>query len=297
MPGRGIPLALCRAIMAKPDDSKAKKTDGRKSGGGELGIVQILRSHSESASLLRVLSNAGVISEESSPTADAGLFYNLEVMFSNIIHNGKNYLGPIKGYASLIQDDNGEENNSRRWADKIIRSVEQMEKYFELLSMFRVKGALGVTLVSWHELISNVLKYYSHLNRRGVPLEITNNARRRIRQRGELLRRVLVHLICNAYESIQGPGKVSLSISDSDAAPRQDGEKKVVIEISDTGCGIDEEKVDMIWKPFYTTKHDHVGLGLPFVAMAAPILNMDIKLHSMHGRGTTVTLVLAEQGG
>ena len=290
-------LAICRAIMEKPDGSKAKKTTIRRAGKSDTGIKQILKSHSESVSLLRVLSNADVMSEKSSFAADAGLFYNLELMFSNIIHNGKNYLGPIKGYASLIQDDNSEEQNSRRWADKIVRNVEQMEKYFELLSMFRVKGALGVKRVSWHEVISSVLKYYAHVNRRGLPLEVTNKTRGSIRQHGELLKRVLIHLVCNAYESISGDGKVSMYITDSRDAREPNQKKKAVIEIADTGCGIDEEKIDMIWKPFFTTKHDHVGLGLPFVAMAAPILDLDVELHSNTGKGTTVTLVLTEQGG
>jgi C4-dicarboxylate-specific signal transduction histidine kinase len=52
-----------------------------------------------------------------------------------------------------------------------------------------------------------------------------------------------------------------------------------------------------IWRPFYTTKRNHIGLGLPYVAAAASITESEIEVASVEGQGTAVGLVITEQGG
>jgi signal transduction histidine kinase len=163
--------------------------------------------------------------------------------------------------------------------------------------MFRVKDALGVAPVSWTELIEQVLDRCSYSNTRGLFVDVVHSARGKIRQHGELLKRVMVHLIANAYESVAGDGEISLSVSDSLGESGKKQAKKAVVQISDTGCGIADKNTDLIWKPFYTTKPNHVGLGLTFVSVAAPILGADVELRSKTGQGTTVKLSLEELGG
>jgi signal transduction histidine kinase len=234
---------------------------------------------------------------ETPAQADYGkiLMGGLEGMLSVLIRNGKNYLGPIKGYASLIQDDTDEASNTRRWADKIMRNVRVMEDHFNSLDMYRIKGALGVAEVSWHLLVSEVMDHFAAVNVKGVPIEIANETRGTFRQHGELLKRVLVHLVVNAYESIERAGKVDLTIlphSDTD-----DGRRRVAIRVADSGRGMDGETTKRIWIPFYTTKRHHVGLGLPYVATAAALMKMEVEVVSTLGGGTVVNLVLTEEGG
>jgi two-component system, sporulation sensor kinase E len=226
---------------------------------------------------------------------DANLIDGLDGVLSILIHSGKNHLGPIKGYASLIQDDTDETSNARRWADKIMRNVRQMEDHLDSLDMFRLKGTLGVAEVSWHRIVCEVVDRFAAINAKGVPIEIINEVRGTFRQHKEPLKRLLVHLIVNAYESIAETGKVTLAISPHTAAP--DGRRRFVVWIKDTGCGIDGEVTRRIWTPFYTTKDDHVGLGLPYVAAAAAAMEIGIELVSTPGQGTAVGLIITEQGG
>lgn len=231
----------------------------------------------------------------STPPRDSNPFNDLEEMLSILIQNGKNYLGPIKGYASLIQDDNDARSNTRRWADKIMRSVRQMEDHFEQLNSYRIRGAIGVSETSWQKLVSGVMDRFAAVNVKGVPIEITNDTRGTFRQHVELLKRALCHIVVNAYESIGSAGKLSLYIEET--PPTSDGRRTFVVRVTDTGCGIESKDFESIWKPFYTTKHGRFGLGMSYVAAAAEILNMTTNVASKTGQGTTVTLILSEQGG
>lgn len=225
---------------------------------------------------------------------DSGLIDGLEGVLSVLINSGKHHLGPIKGYASLIQDDTDDASNSRRWADKIMRNVREMEDQLHSLEMFRLKGAIGVAEISWHRIVSDVMDRFAAVNLRGVPIEIVNEVRGTFRQHKELLKRVLVHLVANAYESIERTGKITLTVEE--CSEEEDGRRRFAVWITDTGCGMDGEAMKRIWTPFFTTKRNHIGLGMPYVAAAAAVMEMEMELVSTSGRGTAVGLILTEQG-
>jgi signal transduction histidine kinase len=291
LPVDGISIAMPPASTEKLNTNGAKMNQNESSER----LPRILRKQSRAASFLEVSSGAETSQQNPDDPANLGLFFGLEELFSLVIHSGKNHLGPIKGYASLIQDDNDEHSSSRRWADKIVRNVRRMEDYFELLNMYRLRGAIGIRDMSWQHIVSSVMDRFAAVNVKGVPTEIINDTSGTFSQHGNLVARVLTHLVINAYESIESTGKLTVTIDDR--GHTSDGRRSFEVRVKDTGCGIDKNNSDMIWKPFYTTKHDHIGLGLSYVAAAAPVLGMTVEVNSSSARGTTVGLVLSEQGG
>ena len=72
------------------------------------------------------------------------------------------------------------------------------------------------------------------------------------------LQQVLLNLIVNAIEAMSGvhdrPRELTIvSRSDADA---------VVVEVRDSGPGLDEEGAERVFEPFYTTKAQGIGIGL-----------------------------------
>ena len=226
---------------------------------------------------------------------NAGLIDGLEGVLSALIRNGKSHLGPIKGYASLIQDDTDDQSNSRRWADKIMRNVREMEDHLHALGMFRLKEAIGESEISWHRIVCEVMDRLAAVNAKGVPIAIANEVHGTFHQHKELLKRVLVHLVVNAYESIEQSGKIALTIEERDR--EDDGRRKFAVWITDNGCGMTGEVMKRSWTPFFTTKQNHIGLGLPYVAAAASVTKMAVEVASTKGLGTTVGLIITETGG
>jgi signal transduction histidine kinase len=79
---------------------------------------------------------------------------------------------------------------------------------------------------------------------------------------------------------------------DIEAAP--DGDDKIRIAISDTGCGVAEENLPKIFEPFFTTKEGNrgTGLGLAITYGLVKKLHGDITVKSRLNEGTTFTITL-----
>ena len=66
---------------------------------------------------------------------------------------------------------------------------------------------------------------------------------------------VLRNILNNAIESIQDKGKISITLIKEGST--------FLLEITDTGTGIDEEMAERIFEPYFSTKDVGTGLGLP----------------------------------
>ena len=103
---------------------------------------------------------------------------------------------------------------------------------------------------------------------------------------GEQLRQVFMNLISNAFDAMPQGGTLTI------ATRAEDGH--VVVEFSDTGCGIPQEIQARIFEPFFTTKGPGQGTGLG-LAVSHSIVERHggtISVRSAVGRGTTFTVVL-----
>ena len=69
----------------------------------------------------------------------------------------------------------------------------------------------------------------------------------------------------------------------------------VKINVTDTGCGIPEEKIKEIFSPLVTSKAEGTGLGLSICQEIAEKYGGDIKLFSQQGKGTTVVVSLKKE--
>ncbi len=99
------------------------------------------------------------------------------------------------------------------------------------------------------------------------------------------LHQVLLNLLLNAIQALNGAGRVSVMLAQSD-------ENTVSISISDTGLGIAPENLTHIFRPFFTTKGHGTGLGLPLARRIAEDHGGKLEVTSDLGHGSTFTLVL-----
>ncbi|OJT27387.1 hypothetical protein BO221_05285 [Archangium sp. Cb G35] len=102
---------------------------------------------------------------------------------------------------------------------------------------------------------------------------------------------VFLNLIINAAHAI-APGQVDQN--EIRLVARQAPDSRVLVEVSDTGCGIPSENLEHIFRPFFTTKPAGVGSGLG-LSVCQRIITMhggDITVESQPGRGTTFRISL-----
>lgn len=93
--------------------------------------------------------------------------------------------------------------------------------------------------------------------------------------------RAIENVIRNAVEAIDHHGEVRISVTTDD--------ETATITVSDNGKGILNEDLEFIFEPFYTTKENAMGLGLPYAKQVIEAHNGTIKVESSN-KGTIVTI-------
>jgi signal transduction histidine kinase len=101
-----------------------------------------------------------------------------------------------------------------------------------------------------------------------------------------LLRQAFLNLCVNAVHAMADRGGGTLT-----ARARAEG-AQVVVEIADTGPGLDPEVARRIFEPFFTTKAEGTGLGLAIVQQAAEAHGGTVVVESEPGRGATFRIRL-----
>ncbi len=107
-----------------------------------------------------------------------------------------------------------------------------------------------------------------------------------------LIKQVLINLVRNAAEAIEGPGTVTLRLRADRVVLQQRACEVAVLEVSDTGQGIPPEVEKRLFDPFFTTKESGTGLGLPIAARIVEKHGGALQYNTRPGRGTTFGIVL-----
>jgi signal transduction histidine kinase len=100
----------------------------------------------------------------------------------------------------------------------------------------------------------------------------------------ETFRSAVLNLLINAVQAMEGGGQLVVR-----TRPKGLG---VVLEMIDTGPGMDEETLAKVFRAFYTTKQGGSGLGLPTARKIIEAHGGTIDIESTPGRGTKVTIWL-----
>jgi two-component system nitrogen regulation sensor histidine kinase NtrY len=104
----------------------------------------------------------------------------------------------------------------------------------------------------------------------------------------EQIRRALRNLVLNALDAMPNGGTLTLRTQ------RLDGplERKVALEVSDTGAGLTPEECARLFTPYYTTKQHGTGLGLAIVQSVVSDHKGTITVRSEPGKGATFRIEL-----
>jgi PAS domain S-box-containing protein len=125
--------------------------------------------------------------------------------------------------------------------------------------------------------------------RRGVEfvVDVRRNSRRVVRGDARDLRNALVNLLDNAFDAMEGGGRLVVESFDR-------GEDSVCLRVEDTGLGMDEYVRTKAFDPFFTTKHPGrcAGLGLSTVDEIVRAHGGRVDLKSEHSMGATFTITL-----
>lgn len=218
---------------------------------------------------------------------------SLGVLAAGIAHEIRNPLTAIKVRlfslkrsipdASSVQDD----------VQVISDEIHRLERIVEDFLQFARPPELECRLVSLGNLVRDVGNLLEpQLARRCVRLVRESMPEAWVRADPEKLKQVLINLVQNAGQSIEGPGTVTLRVVSARRTLLGSAADVAVVEVVDTGRGIPPEVVRRLFDPFFTTKEDGTGLGLCIAARIVELHGGVIEYDTQPQRGTTFRVVL-----
>jgi two-component system NtrC family sensor kinase len=156
---------------------------------------------------------------------------------------------------------------------------------------FARQRPLDLQDVDVHAALDESLHLIRHqVELQGVTLDADLDGHPIVRADFGQLRQAFVNILLNAVEASKRGDTVRVS----SVTPRP-GE--VVVSVADTGVGIDDENLQHILDPFFTTKEKGTGLGLSVVYGIVESLGGRFEVESLKGRGTTVRIRLPQVAG
>jgi two-component system NtrC family sensor kinase len=174
---------------------------------------------------------------------------------------------------------------------QIRNSSEGAERVKDLVSKLRTFSRLDegkFKTVNIHESIESVLLFLRHKLEGRIEVERNYGAPDMLACFSGELNQVLMNVIANAIDSIEGQGKVTLTTMQRDG--------HFVVVVRDTGKGIPEEIRNKVFEPFFTTKPVGSGTGLG-LAISYGIMKAhrgSIDFSSGPGKGTEFVLKIPE---
>ncbi len=181
----------------------------------------------------------------------------------------------------------------------VMDSIGQMHELLRLLSGFTGSQIPHFKPTDICQILSNMLTFI-HTEAESHNIKITHSydddlPACEVDQRE--IKQLFLNLFKNAIEAMPNGGTLNVEAhSVSSRFAKQRGRNKakdaICIIISDTGQGLDEYGLRMIFKPFYSTKPDGTGLGLSFCRRVIEKHGGEITASSELGKGTTFTIIL-----
>jgi signal transduction histidine kinase len=106
------------------------------------------------------------------------------------------------------------------------------------------------------------------------------------------LTQLFTNLLINAYEAMEGKGRVGITAETMRQDDGGDGREAVRVELADSGPGMPPDVAERVFDPFFTTKAQGSGLGLAIVRKIVDAHDGQIDLRTAKGGGTLIRVTL-----
>lgn len=219
-----------------------------------------------------------------------------------VAHDFNNLLTTIQGYAQLLTARLPEEYRDLPGLKEIIMASEKAAGLTRQLLSFSRRDTASTGAVTLNTLIADTMKLLSRMlgDKIEVDLDLSTDLSTIVGD-SQQLSQVIMNLALNARDAMDKGGRLTVTTRElpvAGALGRRFSipgiERCQVIEVSDSGHGMDEETKERIFEPFFTTKPagSGTGLGLSIVFSAVRRHGGFVDVTSAPGEGTTFSVYL-----
>jgi two-component system sensor histidine kinase HydH len=228
----------------------------------------------------------------------------LAELAGGFVHEIKNHLGTLSLNLELLSEEfqEPETQRERRALQRVQRLQTECQRLLEVSNDFlrfaRIKE-LKLELADVGKVLEDMVDFFgptahaAHIDIKiFAPADLPQ-----VRLDKELFKQVLLNLLLNCEQAMPRGGSITIQAAlecpgESSDQTRANLSDKVCLSIIDTGEGIAPEALANIFKPFFSTKPQGSGLGLPITRKILEGHDGTIDVQSEPGKGTKITIIL-----
>ena len=209
-----------------------------------------------------------------------------------VAHDFNNLLTIITGYSDMMLEQLNHEDPLREKLEEVRKASERAGALTRQLLAFSRKQVLKPEVLSLNAVVQDLEKMLRRVIGEDIELAISlsSDLANTRADRGQI-EQVILNLAVNARDAMREGGRLSLETRNVETGI--DPVSHVLLRLTDTGCGMDEEIIAQIFEPFFTTKGEGkgTGLGLSTVYGIVKQSGGTIQVASKPGKGTTFEIL------
>jgi two-component system sensor histidine kinase HydH len=260
--GRTIPLEVIATVLEEED--------------GARGVVVLFRDITEIKQLKKEI-------------AQSQRLASLGSLAAGVAHEIRNPLSSIKGFATYFKERYRDNPDDSQTADIMVQEVDRLNRVIGQLLDYARPMTMNRRETAIQTVIQHALRMIeSQAREKGVVIQTELQADvAALLIDPDRIKQVFLNLYLNAIGAMEGGGILSVALLSMT-------DRRIRIEVRDTGVGIDPKNLDRIFDPYFTTKSSGTGLGLAIVQKIIEAHRGEIQVASTPGLGTTVSVILPE---
>lgn len=228
---------------------------------------------------------------------------SLGVLAGGIAHDFNNILTIIMGYCYVLKDDIDPVSTDADYVQRIEDAANRAADLCQQMLSYAGKNELRHSQINMCSLLDEMVKMLHSGIKKNVAIELELPDILLIVADNSQIQQVVMNLIINAAEAIgENNGTIRIALEETELLAGQSGRdftgktipagRYVCLEVSDDGCGMDEETQGRVFEPFYTTKFAGRGLGMSATLGIIKSHDGVLQMASSLGTGTTFRVYL-----
>lgn len=210
-------------------------------------------------------------------------------MASALAHEIKNPLTSIRSTIQFIKQA-VEPDEMKEIVEEVIEEVDRVNDITNSLLDYARPRNLQIGDIFLDQLLNSIkMLYESQLNEKNI--DFVSHIPQSVIIKGDedAFRQILQNFMLNSIDAVEDADEKRIKVR---LAPVETQKGKYLFEWLDTGNGISEDKIDMIFEPFYTTKKLGSGLGLAVTKQLLDQHGYGISVQSKVGKGTKFSFLV-----
>jgi len=219
---------------------------------------------------------------------------SIGILAGGLAHDFNNYLTSILGNIALAKIEVPRDNDAYKKLENSEKACIQAQNITQQLLTFSKGGEPVKQIIDLSELIVESAEFSSRGSKCKCKFDIQDGLWQIEADKGQISQ-AINNLVINSIQSMPDGGFIYLSAKNQPSSNSPNGSvnnKSILIEILDSGTGIQDKYMNKVFDPYFTTKQAGSGLGLTTVYSIIKKHQGNIEIKSLVQRGTKISITL-----